>query len=284
MTTGQSRYADISSLINDIYEGAFMTLRQQNLLVPTVSVFSGQGMNPRKNSTYGAANPRQVAEGEDVTSTQFNRTALSTLTPYRYADQFFMTDERLATDDQNLRADAALELGGAFAAYVDESIADQFASLTGGTIGSAGSTLLWDEIIKARAMMHALKIPGPYFCVLHPYQWMYLVQSATATSAEIAGAPQFQDSLINNYFVSSLVGGVTFVVTPSIDVDTNADAIGAMYNRQAIAYDERRPFNIRPERDESREGVELNASLWYAVGTWAPTRGIKLVGDATTPS
>ncbi|MBN1967533.1 MAG: hypothetical protein JW910_22955 [Anaerolineae bacterium] len=284
MTTGQTRYADISTILPDIYEGALFTLRQTNVLVRTVSVFRDtMSMVPRKNSQYGAANPRAVSEGEDVTATQLSRSALSTLTPARYADQFLLTDERIRSDDQNVRADAALELGAAFAVYVDEQIAGNFSSLTGGTIGTAGGTLTWDSIINARAMMQTLKVPPPYFCALHPYQWGYLVKSAL-TGTQINNAPAFQDALVSTYFVSSLVAGVVFVVTPSITVNSSDDATGAMYSPRALAYDERQAFAIEPERDASRQAWELNANLHFAHGTWAPARGIQLVGDAATPS
>lgn len=285
MATGQTRWADITSVTNDIYEGALFTLRQQNLLARTVTVFRDTaGMQPRKVTEYGIANPRQVAEGEDVTPTKFDRTLLNTLTPYRHADMFLLTDERVATDAQNVRLDAAMELGASFAQDVDEKIASLYGSLTGGTIGTAGGTITWAKLIGARSLMQGLKIPGPYWCALHPYQWAHLVTSAVATGSEIANAPGFQDALVNSYFVSSILGGVFFVVTPSIMVDANADAVGAMYSPMALAYDERQAFRIEPERDASRQATELNANMWYAYGTWAPTRGIALVGDATTPS
>lgn len=285
MATGGSRWADITSITNDIYEGALFTLRQQNLLARTVTVFRDTaGMQPRKITEYGVANPRQVAELEDVTPTRFDRNLLNTLTPHRHADMFLLSDERVATDAQNVRADAALELGASFAQDVDEQIATLFGSLTGGTIGTAAGTITWAKLIGARSLMQGLKIPGPYWCAIHPYQWAHLVTSALATGAEIANAPGFQDALVNSYFTSTILGGVTFVVTPSIAVDDEADAVGAMYSPMAMAYDERRAFSIELERDASRQGTELNASMWYAYGVWAPTRGIALVGDATTPS
>jgi len=286
MTTGSSRYADISTLINDIREGAVFAARQQNLLVPTVTVFRDtMGMNPRKNSQYGTLAVRSLAEGEDRVASQFNRTALSTLTPASYGDQVLLTDQRLATDDQNVRADAAMEMSAAVSQAVDEAIADNFPSLTGGTIGSAGSTILWSSIIAARALAHGLKIPGPYWCALHPYQWNHLLQSAlTDSTAQISNAPIFQDRLTSNYFMSTLFNDVFFVITPSVDVDSSDDATGAFYNRMAMAYDERKGFYIEPERDGSRESWELNYGLWYATGVWRPAFGIKLIGDAATPS
>lgn len=285
MSTGQTRYADITSLINDIHSGALFVLRQQNLLVRTVTVFRDTaGMAPRKNSEYGAANPREAGEGEDVTPTKFDRSALSTLTPARHADQFFLSDQRVATDDQNVAVDGALELGASFAQYVDGKIATNFTSLTGGTIGTAGGTLTWSKLIAGRSLMQGLKVPGPYWCALHPYQWNHLVQEAATPGTSITAAPGLQDALVASYFVTNILGGVYFVITPSIEVDADSDAIGAMYSSLALAYDERKAFNTRPERDESREGVEVNASMWFAHGTWAPARGIKLIGDATTPS
>lgn len=285
MTTGGTRWADITSITNDIYEGALFTLRQQNLLARTVTVFRDTaGMQPRKVTEYGQANPRQVDELEDVTPTRFDRTLLNTLTPYRHADMFLLSDQRVATDAQNVRLDGAMELGASFAQDVDEKIASLYGSLTGGTIGTAGGTITWAKLIGARSLMQGLKIPGPYWCVLHPYQWAHLVTSALATGAEIANAPGFQDALVNSFFTSTILGGVTFVVTPSIAVDGNGDAIGAMYNPMALAYDERRAFSIEPQRDASRQATELNASMWYAYGTWDPKRGIAIVGDAATPS
>ena len=42
MTIGGTRWADITSITNDIYEGALFTLRQQNLLARTVTI-GGEG-------------------------------------------------------------------------------------------------------------------------------------------------------------------------------------------------------------------------------------------------
>jgi hypothetical protein len=79
------------------------------------------------------------------------------------------------------------------------------------------------------------------------------------------------------------MGGVTFVVSASVALD-GTDAIGAMYNPAALAYDVRQAFRVEPQRDASRRGWEWNFNTDYATGLWVPNRGITLVGDATTPS
>lgn len=283
MTTGLSSFSDISSLVADIHAGALFTLREQNVLVRTVRVYRDQmGMQPRKISRYNAANVRQASEGDDVTATQFTPSNLATLTPARYVDQFLLSDQRVASDFNNVRADAAVELGAAFAQYVDEQIATNFGSLNAGTVGAAGSALTWASVMNARALLQAAQVPGPYYCALHPYQWLDLVASAAVTGAELTNAPQFQDALISTYFVSTIVGGVTFVVTSAIE-PSGSDATGAMYNPWALVYDERKPFTLEPQRDASREATELNASLWFAHGVGDAGRGVQIISDVTAP-
>ncbi len=284
MTTGNTRYADISSLVMDVYEAAFLTLHEQNLLLPTVTRMSGGGMQPRKSTTYGTLNARAASEGEDITPTNFARSLAETLTPSRVADQVLLTDERIMTDPENVRADAAMELASTFAEKVDADIVAAFPSLTGGTQGTTGGTITLTMVSRAVATLRTGKVPGPYYCVLHPYQWQRIYEGVTAGSTSAFGAaPAFQDRLVQNYFTTPLIGGVIFVVSANVTVSSN-NATGAIYNPAALAYDERDPFTIEPQRDASRGAWELNANLRYATGVWRPTFGVQLIGLATNPT
>lgn len=284
MATGLTRYADITSLVNDIYSNALFVLREQNLLAPTILNASAMGMQPRKVTTYGTANVREVNEGVDTVPTKFSKSLLTTVTPATVRDTFLLTDQDMATDPDNARNSASRELGNSFAEFVDVDIANQFTSLTGGTAGAAGSALTWTHITNARAKLDGLKIPGPYVCAVHPYGWLDLFRAASVSDSAMIRAPMFQERMVNNYFVSSLLGDVTFVVTANIAIDSSDDATGAMYGREAMILDVRKPFSIRPQRDESREGLELNASMWYETTTWRPTHGVQIIHDATAPA
>lgn len=289
MATGQSTYADISSLLNIYRDEAFDVLREHNVLVPTVTSLSGEGLMTRQATEYNDVNVRQIGETDDVTPTQFNRTQKALLTPYTYADQVFVPDSRLASDDKNMRADAMMAMGNAFAADVDTNLATNFASLTAGTVGTAGSTLTWNNILAARSILQNAKVPGPYYCALHPYQFNDLLKEAwtNGNSSAFVGAPQFQDRMVSMAYQQSLMAiGVTFVISANIAVDGSDDATGAMYARNALAYDERRSFRVEAERDASRGGGgwELNFSLIYAHGVWAADRGVQIISDASTPS
>lgn len=284
MTISLTRYADIpSGFVPDTLEAAHFTATERNFLLPTVTRLSAAGMQPRKSSVYGTLSTKAAAEGEDITPELMSRSADQTLTPSRVAAQVLLTDERIMTDPENARADAALLLGSAFAQKVDTDLVSNFASLTGGTIGTTGGTITLTSVSRAVATLRAGNVPGPYWCVLHPYQWQRVFEGAVANGANFVMAPAFQDRMIQNYFVTSILGDVTFVVTSNITV-SSSNATGALYNSMAIAYDERDPFTIEPQRDASRGGWELNANVRYAHGVWRPMMGVQLVGLATMPS
>lgn len=280
MATGLSTYSTVSTLINDIYNAAEYELTESNLLVRTVKTFGNvMGMAPRKVSQYDGANPREAGEGEDITPTILDRNLLATLTPARHADNFLLTDERVETDPQDVRADAAQILGSSFGQYVDTKIAGLFSSLTAGTVGSAGGTITWDNIADAYSILKDGKVPGPYWCALHPFHWNKL-RKVAGSAIMVSAAPQFQDRLTSDYFMTSMFGDLYFVITANITKGTAA--VGGMYSPMALAYDERKAFNIRPQRDESREAWELNASLWFAYGTWDAARGVQMIGTAAS--
>lgn len=90
--------------------------------------------------------------------------------------------------------------------------------------------------------------------------------------------------------VPTLVGdgsGLTGGTDPSIEVAVTTEgrnhAKGALFSRDAIAIDLRRPVRIEPERDASMRWTELNTTLVYATGSWRPERGVILKSDASTP-
>lgn len=288
MATGETRYADNSTLIADIFEGSLLTLRWQNVLVPTVTVFNDQmGINPRKGSQRASGNLRSVAEGEDVTPTAFNKSALQTLTPAIYRDQFLLTDQDVRTDHDNIRDQAVLEMGGAVAENIDTTIAAGFTSLTGGTVGAALGTVTWQQVFAARSRLQQLKQRGPYFCVLGAGQWFHLVNNSGtsgATTNAFSRSTEFMDRSINNYFVAAPLADVTFVVCPNISGAAGGTAYGAMYAQIALAYDERFPFYVEPERDASRAALELNYGVEYAAGVWRPLCGVQIVSTDVIPT
>lgn len=284
MAVGQTTYSLVSSLIPTIYESALMYLRADNIMSNFVTVFNDRsGLAPRANSEYGAGNWRPLAETDDLSATQFARSALSTLTPAEYGDQFFLTDSRIESDTEQVMADASEELGAGAAKHIETNLLGMFSSLTGGTVGAAGSAISWGYFYAMKTRLQAQKARPPYYFVCHPYQWHVLAKSVSIAGASVAVAPAFQDEITRQWNIMQL-GDVYIRVSPDISIDANTDAYCAMFSRQAIALDVRRGFRLEPERDASRRGVELNASMVYAYGVWRPSLGVQGIFDCAMPT
>jgi hypothetical protein len=288
MAAGLTTFAQIEARVNDLIEDSLAVARMANVLTPTVTQLSATGMMDRKVNEYNAITFAQAGEEDDTSAQQFTKDALSTLSPNIYRARVDMTDPRMETDFDAEMANAAMELGSAAAKHIDNSIASLFSSATAGTIGSgSGDTISWSDITAAYAILSNANIPAgaPVYCALHPYQWEPLLRANTIAGASASVAPNFQDRLTAapNFFQVPRFQGVTFVISNSITITSSA-ATGAMYVPQAFAVDTRKPFDIRPQRDESNELTELNASMWYVAGTWRPAFAVALNTDAATPS
>lgn len=282
MAAGMNTYSDISAYVNTIFEDAMFIARDNSLMQPLVRTFNDtQGMALRKNSQYGTASITQVAETDDLVSQTFNPSVIATLTPAEYAGQVFITDLRMESDPFGARDDAAVELGVAMAQSIEHNILSTFTSLTGGTVGAAGSLLTWGYFSAAMTLLRNQNAPLPYAAVLSPNMYHNLAKSATVAGATSSAAPNFADDVTRRWWVNSF-GPVDIYLSSNIAAGTAV--YGAMFSRQAIAYDERRAPRLEPQRDASRRGLELNMSTVYGYGVWRPRFGVTIVADGSAPT
>lgn len=275
-------YTAISQFAGTVYEGVLTVIRDNNLMAGQVLTFNDMtGMAPRIVPEYGTATMNTVADTDDLTSQAFAPAVLSTITPTEKGAQFFVTDAREETDPYGITSDASQELGLAAAETVERDLLALFGSLTGGTVNSPGTAPTWLNFFAMQALLRNRRVPQPWTFVCHPYHWYKLGGSASIAGAQTNAAPDLLNS-VNRTFWMGNVGGVDIFTSSYLTAGTATTA--AMFGRQAMALDVRRAPRLRPERDESRRGVELNLSTIYGVGTWRPTHGVQGVFDATAPS
>lgn len=276
---------DISGYIQTIYEDAMFIARERSFMPALVTTFSDTTDEavPRQRSDWSSATITSIGETDDLQSQAFTPTAGSTLTPAEAGGQFFLPDKRVSTDPFGVRNAAAMELGMAVASKINTDLLGDIASLTGGTVGAAGTTITWGHFFAALSQLeNATKKAGPYVCVMHTYQWHQLAKSA-AVAATVTNAPNFQDEVMRRWYIGT-VGPVDIYTTTDLTIDTSTDAKGGMWQRSALAFDGRRAPRLEPERDASRRGWELNMTTAYAHGVWRPTWGILMHFDCATPS
>lgn len=286
MAAGRNLASDISGYVQTIYEDAWFVARDNNIMSRLVTNFtdSNQYSQTRTSSNYGSVTFATIGEDDDLSSQTFTPTTDQTLTPYEYGAQFFLTDARITDDPFGARNDAARELGLGIAKKMNNHLLGDFTSLTGGTVGGAGSTITWSYLAAAYSQLKNTKAPPPYYCVLHVYQYHRLASAASIANTTVGNAPEFTDEVTRQWYVGRVFGNLDLFVTTDITVDASDDAYGAMYSPSALALDMRRAPRMEVERDASRRGWELNLTSVYAHGVWRPAFGIQLHFDAAAPT
>lgn len=282
-------YADLSGIAQDIQDNAIFVVREDATMLRFVKSFNDkQGLNPRVGHKYNQGVAKDVGEGDDLISDAFTPSADQTLTPSEIAEQFFISDSRAESDaPEDIIRDGSLELGYAATDKIQSDLVGEMANLTGGTIGTAGSTITWGYVSAAIAVARNKNKSAtkPLSCILHGNQAAVLAKTASVAGAtSIAQSPAFTDLIARQGMTQAFVFMGVPIYQVFADPDSADDFTGGVFPKEAIAIDWRRAVRIRPQRDESRRGAEFNMSAVYAHGVWRPTRGVKMIFDATAPT
>jgi hypothetical protein len=277
----ETAYTSISGMVASIYELALLTAQEGNVVAPFVHQFNDSNSAvPRVWGTYSGGTFSSVAETADLSQTAaFAASAAGTATPTVYAHQALITNRRIKSDPSGAISDTGLYLGQTAAAQIDTNLAGLFSSLAGGTVGSAGGTLTFANIMRAQAYLRTNKIFGRYTCVLHPVQWYYLTSPTTGVPT-LLQAPALAESLVKDFYSASYQN-IDFFVDANISSGTAA--VASMFSRDAIYLDTRQGFQIEPQYNASYSGNgawELNASMFYAYGVYRPTYGVQMLGTS----
>lgn len=383
----ETTLALITTLLDPIREGALMYAQNTFVAPRLVKTFTDrQGFQQRINSIYRETTVvDNISEATDLSTMEFDREALASLTPKEVGKQFVITDRRIETDIENVLGDAVTDIGYTVGKKVEVDVLNEFNNLQGGRVGADGVAASMDNIYDARSVLEANAVPGPYVVVLHSYQWLPIfkayanlgnaapldirneaqrnyyitnvadmtfvvsplvpygsttneVQTATVTGTPTGGtfalgyrgavtaalafnaaAATVQAALealrtigVGNVTATGSAGGpytITFIgalagvnaimlvlknnlltggASPSVTiVQTTAGAgyaVGAIFNREAIGLDLRRPMRIEPQRDASFRRSELNTTMVYAVGQWRTEWGVQIRTLATAPN
>lgn len=282
MAAGFNIGADIASYVKAIEQQADKVARDNNLMAALVTGFNDRmGTAIRNRSEYGTATINSISDTDDLQSQTFYPAVANQLTPTEFGAQFFLTDTRIENDLFNVQVEAAQELGLAMAQKVETDLLGKFASLTGGTV-TASTNMTWGIFLASIALLRAQNAPGPYYAVLHPYQWHSMgTAMAPGVSVSQTNAPDLQNALVQNYWQGRVYGVDVFTTA---NLASGTAVTGGLFARPAIALDVRRSPRIEPERDASRRGYELNLSGVYAAGVWRPAFGVKFTTAGTAPT
>jgi hypothetical protein len=286
-------WGDVSAIAQRIEENATFVIRETDILSPLIRNFRDMtGMNLRRGYAYNSVTANEVSDADDLTSQSFTPSADQTLTPFQIGAQIFITDARAASElPEDIIRDSSLELGIAASSKIQTDISGDFSSLTGGTVGAAGSTITWGYLSAAIAQARNANKSSvkPLVAVMHGYQ-----AETLAASASVAGATVFAEGArgaFSDQMTRRGPYGFAWAVFQNVplyqvyqDADASDDYTGAVFPVEALAIDWRQAIRIEPQRDASRRGWEFNMSGIYDTGIWKPERGVQMVFDATAPT
>lgn len=277
----ESSYAGIAGLVANVYQNAMHAAFEGNVVSPHIEVWQDSSSPaPRVFGSYSGGTFLAVAESADNAAQAFNASVGGTLTPAVYAQMIEITNRRLRAEPGRAEREAGIHLGNTLASAVDTQLVGLFSSLTGGTVGTAGGTATWANILRAQAYLRTQKAPGPYVCILHPVQWYYLT-SAPSGVPTLMQSEAIKDSVVGTFYQASF-SGIDFFVDANITSGTAA--VGAMFSREAMVLDIRQPLKIEPQyfaKISGNGGWELNASMEYAYGVLKPERGAQIIGTSS---
>jgi hypothetical protein len=278
-----SKISDLNSLFAEIYEGSLFVARENNIMTNLVTNYSARGWMARNLPIYAQVTAESIGEGEDFSNpTTWSKSSLAILTPGEIMCQVVLTDRRIETDPDDARRDATVEMGNAVATKIDVDLVGTFASFSSG-LGTANNSLTINIVAAAISQLRNANAPNPLYVVLHPYGWHDIWDELGTPASNLAFLGDQANAALRSFFVGSWLN-VTWFTSSNISVDGDGDAIGGIFNPQALAFDTRKAPLLEPERDASARAWELNLSAGYAYGVRRTAFGRKLTHDATAPT
>jgi len=155
------------------------------------------------------------------------------------------------------------------------------------SVGAAGDDITVETMFKAAATLRANQAPGPYVCVLHPYQAFTLKKQLTqAGNTPVTDLSNIGNQALLDGFVGRVAGIDVFESTVvSADAGDSVSGTGNFYgaamSADALGYVLKRAMRIEEQRDASKRSTEIVGSMAYGVKEIFDAYGVGIVGNAT---
>lgn len=220
-----------------------------------------------------------LSAGADLSNESITPTAVD-ITAAEYGHMSTIQDIVVEASPLDVGADIGRVLGDALAQAMDETIVDLFASASTDVGPGAGAEVTVEHIMKGAASLRAAGVPMQgLVAVLHPHQAFNVKKTFLNAGGSFGASTAAADTVAREYFVGR-IGGVDIYESASMDVNTDDDAIGAVFHPASIGMALKRDIRIALQRDESIRGFEVVASAAWGTGIIDGAKIVKLTGDA----
>lgn len=273
-----------TTTLNDLYanivQAAAFTLSERTVIRPLVRNYNMVGSPGlvAQIPKYGTIAAAAVAEGTDLATPTTFSTDVTTVTASEIGVHVSLTDIAREGAAEDVAAAIGRQIGDGMANKVDQSLAALFEGFSN-TVGSGAAEITVDDIFKAAATLRANNAPGPYVCILHPYQAFQLKKVLAGNG----NTPMNNHVLANEALTTGFVGrvaGMDIFETTNVTGPSAGGFVGAAMSADAIAYMVKRDMRIEEQRDASLRATEYVGSMAYGVSELFDAYGVGIIADA----
>ncbi|KKK56082.1 hypothetical protein LCGC14_3068110, partial [marine sediment metagenome] len=241
---------NLASAQRIVIEQARYTAEHNAPMLQLVEKFKlAEGVKQIDVPKVGQFTAQSVGDGVDIVDEQDIGMTITTLTTSEVGMKIILTDKLVSQLNEDTFRMVGKQAGDAMARKKDRDLIALFTALNGGVdLGSTGRNLNIGNLGVLLGWALANKLPSPYHMVVHPWALADLTFSVggIALGSATAGAALAGDyavDILNKYSSTVNIGGMPVFHDGNIDIDTNADATGAIFSKEALAYAESVNYN-----------------------------------------
>lgn len=227
---------------------------------------------------WAAVSAQNITDEAAATAKNTNTTS-ATITMTEHVVYHQITDMLRDSATQDVMAQLGEQSGRAIAESMDSQVFDLFGSFTQ-SIGDSAAEVTVDTILQAAATLRANKLTGPFFAVVHPYVAYNLKKQLTYSAQTNIPALSGVGEGVLGQFAIGQIAGVTILESGLIDIDTDGDALGAVFAPSAIGHSMRGSINMEEQRQASARATDLVLTAVAGANIIQNTHGVKIFGDA----
>jgi N4-gp56 family major capsid protein len=283
-----------STLTQELYanvvQAALFTLSEQTVIRPLVRNYDMTGTPglTAQVPIYPALTATGVAENVDLDTAgpaSFDTSSVEIVCS-EIGTFVNLTDLSRESATTDVAAAIGRQIGDAMAKKVDTDLAALFPGFSQ-SVGAAGDDITVETMFKAAAILRANQAPGPYVCVLHPYQAFTLKKQLTqAGNTPVTDLSNIGNQALLDGFVARVAGIDVFESTVvSADAGDSVSGTGNFYgaamSADALGYVLKRSMRIEEQRDATKRSTEIVGSMAYGVKEIFDAYGVGIVGNAT---
>ena len=270
-----------SELYANVVQAALFTLSEQTVIRPLIRNYDMTGTPglTAQVPIYPAISAAELTDGTDISSaTSFNTTS-KTITAAERGVLVNLTDLAKESASEDVAAAIGRQIGDAMAKKVDQELAALFSGFSS-QVGDDKAELSVDDLFKAAATLRNNNAPGPYVCVLHPFQAFQIKKLLAGNGNTPMNNHDLANEALREGFVGRIAGMDIFESTVVTGGDSAGTFIGAAMSQDALGYMVKRGMRVEEQRDASLRSTEIVGSMAYGVSEIFDGYGVGIVGDA----